>query len=84
VIVTYNLKDFPADKLADYDIEAQHPDEFIGHLCNLRPEAICWAAKYCRSRLKKPPLSVDDYLMSLATQKMPDTVKFLCAHRGLI
>jgi len=38
VIVTYNLSDFPAEKLAEYDIEAQHPDEFIGHLCNLRDE----------------------------------------------
>lgn len=84
VIVTYNLADFPAGILSEYDVEVQHPDEFIGHLSNLRPETICWAAKCCRARLKKPPLSVDDYLMSLATQKLPDTVKFLCAHRELI
>src|SRR5438477_5898501 len=28
VIVTYNLKDFPASHIERYDIEAQHPDEF--------------------------------------------------------
>jgi len=28
VIVTANLRDFPPDKLAAYDIEPQHPDEF--------------------------------------------------------
>ena len=41
VIVTYNLKDFPAEILSADDIEAQHPDEFIGHLLTfaLRPFA---------------------------------------------
>jgi len=28
-IVTFNLKDFPAKALAEYDIEAVHPDEFL-------------------------------------------------------
>jgi hypothetical protein len=27
--VTFNLKDFPAASLSDWDIEAQHPDEFL-------------------------------------------------------
>jgi len=84
VIVTYNLKDFPAEKLADYDIEAQHPDEFIGHLCNLRPELVCQAAKLCRARLKNPPSKVEDYILTLAGQKLPETAKFLHIHRALI
>jgi predicted nucleic acid-binding protein len=29
VIVTYNLKDFPSKAIAEFEIEAQHPDEFI-------------------------------------------------------
>src|SRR5262245_16383071 len=29
VIVTYNLADFPAEALARFDIEAQHPDDFL-------------------------------------------------------
>ena len=32
VIVTMNLKDFPAKTLAPYGIEAQHPDTFIMYL----------------------------------------------------
>lgn len=84
VIVTYNLKDFPAEILAEDDIEAQHPDEFIGHLINLRPEAVCQAAKSCRQRLKNPPVSADDYVLTLAAQKLPDTARFLYAHRALI
>jgi hypothetical protein len=37
VIVTMNLKDFPAEVLQKYDMEAQHPDEFILRLIDLAP-----------------------------------------------
>ena len=84
VIVTYNLKDFPSDTLLAFDLEAQHPDEFIGHLCNLRPDVVCHAAKLCRQRLRKPPRSVDDYIGTMAQQRLPDLVGFLTAHRDLI
>jgi predicted nucleic acid-binding protein len=35
LIVTFNLKDFPARELAKYDIEAIHPDDFILDLFDL-------------------------------------------------
>jgi predicted nucleic acid-binding protein len=31
VIITFNLDHFPADELRKYDMEGQHPDEFIHH-----------------------------------------------------
>lgn len=37
VIVTSNLKDFPAGYLASFGIEAQHPDDFISHQFDLNP-----------------------------------------------
>ena len=37
VIVTANVRDFPADTLTPFEIEAQHPDEFIAHLLDLAP-----------------------------------------------
>jgi hypothetical protein len=37
VIVTRNLRDFPVDSLAPYDIEAQSPDTFLTHLLDLDP-----------------------------------------------
>ena len=37
VIVTFNLKDYPADVLETYDLEAQHPDVFLRHLIDLSP-----------------------------------------------
>ena len=52
VIVTYNLDDFPNDILGQYGIEAQHPDEFIGHLLDLDPGAVCNAARQQRQALR--------------------------------
>ena len=37
VIVTCNLADFPQHVLGEFDIEAQHPDEFVLHLFDLAP-----------------------------------------------
>jgi hypothetical protein len=77
VIVTFNLRDFPAEALAPYDIDAQHPDAFIGHLIDLAPSVVCRAARKCRARLRNPPLAVDEYLDTLARQGLPETVAFL-------
>lgn len=77
VIVTYNLDDFPTDYLAKYGLEAQHPDEFITHLLDLHPAAVCSAAKSQRAALKNPPKTVDEFLEALAKQRLPETVSRL-------
>jgi predicted nucleic acid-binding protein len=74
VIVTFNLDDFPDECLAPYGIEAQHPDDFITHLLDLAPSAVCVAAKRHRESLRKPPKTVAEYLDSLASQQLPQTV----------
>ncbi len=43
IIVTSNLKDFPAQQLKTYGVEAQHPDKFISDLFDLSPSAVCSA-----------------------------------------
>lgn len=35
VIVTFNLKDFPAEALTDWNVEAQHPSRFLDNLYSL-------------------------------------------------
>lgn len=37
LIVTFNLKDFPADALKPYNLAAQHPDDCIVGLLDLHP-----------------------------------------------
>ena len=61
-IVTFNLRDFPDAVLRPYGVRAVHPDEFIEHLLDLNPEAVCEAVRRIRRRLTSPPLSVDELL----------------------
>ena len=65
VIVTYDLKDFPASTLACYGIEAQHPDIFIAHLFDLNPWAVIESVQRQRSHLKNPPVSAEAFLDKL-------------------
>ncbi|MBM3854612.1 MAG: PIN domain-containing protein [Verrucomicrobia bacterium] len=84
VIVTFNTDDFPQDALDPYDIDVQHPDEFLVRLCNLSPAAVTVSARECRARLKKPPFSVDEYLAGIAKLRLPETSAFLSEHRTLV
>jgi predicted nucleic acid-binding protein len=80
VIITCNLADFPSNALRSYDIEAQHPDEFILHLLDLAPGLVIEAAQNHRLSLKNPPKSVDEYLNSLEAQGLTQTARSLREH----
>ena len=84
VIVTFNLDDFPPECLDKFGIGVQHPDEFITHLIDLAPAAVCSAAKRHRASLKNPPKTVDEYLGALANQRLPETVSRLREYEDLI
>jgi hypothetical protein len=73
-IITFNLDHFPEAELQKYDVEAQHPDEFIHHQFGLDRAAVVTAARSIRLRLQNPPLSSEDYLRRLAAQGLPKTV----------
>jgi hypothetical protein len=83
VIVTYNLKDFPADQITKYDLEVQHPDDFIVHLLDLTPGAVCAAVKRQRASLKRPPQSVEELLETFAKQRLPESVSRLRTYSDL-
>jgi predicted nucleic acid-binding protein len=74
VIVTFNLKDFPSDYLSTFDVEAQHPDEFILYLLDLYPVQVCRAAEKVRQRLRNPVMDQEKYLANLLRQSLPQTV----------
>jgi hypothetical protein len=77
VIVTYNLKDFPKDKLETYGIEAQHPDEFLTHLIDLAPSQVCAAVATIRKRLRKPPRTAAEYIDTIEQQQLPQMASAL-------
>lgn len=76
-IVTTNLSDFPKSILGQYDIEAQHPDDFISDLLDLKPSKVVRAAKTCQQRLKNPPKTFDEYLEILLKQGLSISVSML-------
>src|SRR2546421_347380 len=61
-IVTYNLKDFPREMLARFDIEAQHPDDFLLTLFEVAPGLVCGAVKRQREGLRNPPKTAEELL----------------------
>ena len=73
LIVTFNLKDFPAEALAPHGVQAKHPDEFVSQLLDDTPALVCAAAKRQRASLKKPPKSVAEYLEVLERVGLPQT-----------
>ena len=77
VIVTCNLKDFPADALKPYGIEAQHPDEFVLNLLDLAPGVVAAAARDHLESLKNPPKTIPEYLDVLERQGLTQTVSVL-------
>ena len=77
VIVTYNLADFPQAALDPYGISAQHPDEFLGHLFDLSPAAVCAAVRDQRLALSRPPRSVRELLDTFLSLGLAGTVAAL-------
>lgn len=74
VIVTCNLKDFPVEALARFDIEAQHPDDFLAGLIDLAPGLVCSVVKLQREGLRNPPKTAEDLLATLESQGLTQTV----------
>jgi hypothetical protein len=77
IIVTKNLRDFPAAALAPYDLQTQHPDDFITYLLDLDPVAVCRELRRQRQRWRSPPANVPEFLETLARQELPLTVDAL-------
>ena len=84
VIVTFNEKDFPAEVLEPFGIEAQHPDLFIDNLFDLDPAAVIAAAQRQRCQLKNPPMTVDAYLDVLLRQGLAQTTQALSGYRAIL
>jgi len=77
VIVTQNLRDFPAKVLKEFDIEAQHPDEFVVNIIDLNQAAVCQVLEEQTAALKNPPKTIGEILDTLEAQGMAQTATIL-------
>jgi hypothetical protein len=69
-IVTFNLKDFPETSLANYNLEAIHPDLFLELLCDQWGDERLYQLICQQSNaLQNPPISPELLLNKLARQQ---------------
>lgn len=65
MIVTNNLKDFPAGTLDAWDMEAKSPDAFILDQIDLSREMVYGAIQRIADSREKPPATFADVLTML-------------------
>jgi len=82
VIVTFNLKDFPASALQLHGMVAQHPDVFFSALIGEALEQILHATEECVGRLRRPPITAAQYIEALRRLELHHLAAFLIAHQS--
>lgn len=67
VLVTFNLKDFPAESADPHGIEVLHPDSFLTQLLTDSPTSVIDALEAGVQDLRKPPETMNAWLAGIAT-----------------
>lgn len=82
VLVTFNLKDFPADTLARYGVVPLHPDVLLTRLLKQAPDGCGLALGKLVASLKSPPMTLGDIAAALEKLQMPQSAGQLRARFG--
>lgn len=77
IILTFNLRDFPASVLSQFGVEAVSPDVFLAELFETEADNICSAFERQLKSLKNPPKTQTELLQTLETNGLRETVKKL-------
>lgn len=77
IIVTSNLKHFPAEALEEYGIEAQHPDTFVCDLLDLDQAKVMAELEQHRAGMNRPPMSTAEYCDRLQKCDLPSAAALL-------
>ncbi|MCH8686282.1 PIN domain-containing protein [Pedomonas mirosovicensis] len=77
VIVTDNLRDFPAEVLAPLGLEARSADAFIADTIALEPGRAVAAIRRMRERLKRPEKTPELLLLDMEAHGLMETVDVL-------
>lgn len=80
LILTWNLRDFPAGALKKHGLVRQTPDTFLAHLYDLAPELIVASLANARRNLSKSGVSADGFLDLLKEQGIIQLEKRLRKH----
>ena len=70
VIVTWNLRDFPAEQMAKHGLRCTSPDDFLSALCDALPAQLMAVIARAHRNLRQSPPSMSDYIATLEAQKL--------------
>lgn len=79
VIVTHNLRDFPAAAMEAWNIEPKSPDDFLLDQIDLDQQAVYGAVQRIADSWKRPPGTIEDVLNSLERAGLLESVAALRA-----
>ncbi|WP_166353044.1 PIN domain-containing protein [Phytoactinopolyspora limicola] len=80
VIVTNNVRDFPAKVLEEFGLSALTPDEFLLDQLDLAPGAVLGVLRRQAAAARRPPLTIDDVLQALARASAPTFARTVQEH----
>jgi predicted nucleic acid-binding protein len=72
IIVTFNIRDFPVQSLAPYDLVVVHPDSFLLDQLDLYPELTIRAVESIAAGYESPPMTTEEYLEKLSRAGVPN------------
>ena len=65
VIVTFNLRDFPADATRPYGVTAVHPDAWLSQLLEEAAECVDMAIRDASRQRRRPPQTAEEIALAL-------------------
>jgi predicted nucleic acid-binding protein len=77
VIVTCDTAHFPKECLAEFDIEAQHPDTFVMYQKEENSVAVLARLKEARLTYTNPALTAEEFIEKFRKNEMPLTANWL-------
>jgi hypothetical protein len=83
-IITANTKHFPADIMAQLQLEVVHPDDFIVNIIDLDQDRALQACRRHRETLRNPPHNGAEFLERYRAAGLIQSHGRLAAHEGLL
>ena len=74
VLLTKNLKDFPAAPLLELSIRVLDIDSYLGEQLAASPEQLLWTASRIADEKRRPPMSLGEWLGAVARAGAPTFV----------
>jgi hypothetical protein len=84
VIVTCNTDHLPSEALAEHDIEAQHPDDFLMYQKEENLSVVLSQLQRCRKEQKNPPYSADELIEKFRASDLSLTANWLSEVKQLL